>query len=129
MGIHSKKMKNDLYHGLKIETAPNRSNSDSSQNNNDENSLIMKRTKSLYSKNLFEFKYDDKKSIVPDMSGYLIKTGRRLSLSVKRWYLLHSNFLYVFKTATDTKPRHVILLHGCQIKAISDGHNKYGIEL
>ena len=84
------------------------------------------------SKSLFQFKFDAT-PLVPDMFGYLTKIGRRLSLRVRRWYLLHSNFLYVFKSATDTKPRHVILLHGCQIRAVSaessDERLKHGIEL
>lgn len=37
---------------------------------------------------------------------------------IRRWYLLHANFLYVFKSSSDTKAKHVILLHGCQITAL-----------
>ena len=88
-------------------------------------------SQTLYSKNLFGYnKYHDSTPTVPDMFGYLTKRGKRFQLPVTRYYLLHSNFLYVFKTATDTKPRHVILLQGCQIKAFDeDEDNKYGIEL
>ena len=98
-------------------------------NNGNSNGLI--RTKSQYSKNLFQFKFDST-PLVPDMFGYLTKIGRRLQLPIKRWYLLHANFLYVFKNHLNTKPRHVILLQGCQIKTFSkhdDENKKYGIEL
>lgn len=76
--------------------------------------------------NLFKRRFDSTPS-VPDCFGFLTKIGRRFGVSIKRWYLLRAGFLYVFKTPIDNKPRHVILLHGCQIKAIDDGSN--GIEL
>ena len=46
---------------------------------------------------------------------------------------MHNNFLYAFKNAQDNKPKHVILLHGCQIQAVdhSELNSKceFGIEL
>ena len=53
--------------------------------------------------------------IVPDMRGFLFKQGKRFGFMVKRWYLLHNSFLYVFKNSYDTEPKHVILLNGCSI--------------
>ena len=65
---------------------------------------------SAYSRNLFHLnKQQYATPLIPDMFGYLSKIGKTLKLLEKRWYLLHSNFLYVLKR-NRYETRHVILL-------------------
>jgi calcium/calmodulin-dependent protein kinase I len=63
--------------------------------------------------------------------GELFKQGKRLKQWVGRWYILHDNFLYIFRSQDARAPNEVVFLEGCFVEQqlIDQQPGYYGFEL